>query len=98
MQCPLELDKMPLIQSTQMYSYIHQHKKEKWLRRKQKAIVNVHLRFKEPPNEDNKNFEIFCRSKLLIYKPFHNILINIGVTKEKIISNWRLLKATNYYP
>ena len=34
--------------------------------------------------------------ELLVYKHFHHIEIDIDLTKEPIISNWKQMQATNY--
>ncbi|XP_059074747.1 uncharacterized protein LOC131874842 [Cryptomeria japonica] len=47
-------------------------------------------------NEDTDEFEVFCWSELLLYKPFPDIPTEIGTSKEQIITNWKNFKKTNY--
>ncbi|XP_059064096.1 uncharacterized protein LOC131856356 [Cryptomeria japonica] len=96
MQRPFELSATSMLQSAQGFSYNSQCKKTKWQIRDKKAIVIVYPQFREPPDEDTDEFEVFCWSELLLYKPFRDIPTEIGTSKEQIITNWKNFKKTNY--
>ncbi|XP_057873917.2 uncharacterized protein LOC131079892 [Cryptomeria japonica] len=96
MERPIELEKVSLIQSAQQFSYNGQRKKHKWQRLQKQAIVNVYPQFKSSPNEDDDNFEAYCWSELLLYKPFRHIPIDIGASTNQIIANWKLLYMDGY--
>ena len=55
-------------------------------------IVRVWPRFCEVPNNNSDFFDSFCVSELLLYKPFKNIQIDIGVSTKIIIRHWRSLR------
>ncbi|XP_057840713.1 uncharacterized protein LOC131050530 [Cryptomeria japonica] len=96
MERPIELGKVSLLQSAQQFSYNGQRKKHKWQRLQKQAIVNVYPQFKSSPNEDDDNFEAYCWSELLLYKPFRHIPIDIGASTDQIIANWKLLYMDGY--
>ncbi|XP_057827996.1 uncharacterized protein LOC131039303 [Cryptomeria japonica] len=96
MQHPFELSATSMLQSAQGFSYNSQRKKIKWQIRDKKAIVTIYPQFREPPDEDTNEFEVFCWSELLLYKPFRDIPTEIGTSKEQIITNWKNFKKTNY--
>jgi hypothetical protein len=53
------------------------------------AIVRVWSRFYSILDEASEEFQIFCWSELILYKPFRNIPIDIGLSDETMIENWR---------
>ena len=55
------------------------------------AIIRVWPRFHSIPKEDSEQFDSFCLSELLLYKPFWNIEEDIGLDSNTIIENWRNL-------
>ena len=81
-----------------MYTFSKNCKKNQWKKRKTNAIVTVYPLFKTIPNETNENFEPFFWSELLLYKKFRDIPSDIGITREQIISNWKMLHTNNYSP
>ncbi|XP_059068265.1 ATP-dependent DNA helicase pfh1-like [Cryptomeria japonica] len=96
MERPIELEKVSLIQSTQQFSYNSQRKKHKWQKLQKQAIVNVYPQFKTSPSEVDENFEAYCWSELLLYKPFRHIPTDIGTSPDQIIANWKLLYMHGY--
>ena len=93
---PQELHSFTLFQTAQMYSYSSKRRKNQWQKRKNNAIVNVYPLFQNIPDENNDTFETFCWTELLLYKPFRHITIEISITKDEIVTNWKSLQPTNY--
>ena len=71
------------------WSFNAQHKKEPWKLRDKPMIVWVWTWFCEVTKDNSFTFESFFLSELLLYKPFRNIHIDIGINTEIIIHNWR---------
>ena len=72
-------------------SWIYNKKKrgaDKWSPRKKSAIVRVFPRFYSIPARDSKKWIDFCYSKLFLYKPFHDIHIDIGNNDDSIVATW----------
>lgn len=96
MAYPPELETITLLKFARSYTYIPSHKSCKWKERTIQAIVNVYPKFHSIPNEESKHFETFCWSELLLYKHFRNIMTDIGVTKDTIITNWHQMHVNKY--
>ncbi|XP_059070535.1 uncharacterized protein LOC131860176 [Cryptomeria japonica] len=96
MERSIELESISLIQSTQQFSYNTQQKKHQWQKLQKQAIVNVYPHFKTSPPEVDDNFEAYCWSELLLYKPFRNIPTDIRTSPAQIIANWKLLCIHGY--
>lgn len=63
-QRSLESEATCLIELAQMYSYVSEHKKVKWLKGK-KVIVSVYPQLKEPPNENSSIIQTYMKILLL---------------------------------
>ena len=87
MHRPLELETIILIESARTYSYVSHQKGCKWKEQENEAIVNVYPKFYTIPDIELEHFETFCWSTLLLYKHFHDIEVEIGLTKEQILKN-----------
>ena len=68
---------------------MHIEKKKAWKPRDVPGIVCVWPRFYSIPPKKYENFEVFCFSKLVLYKPFQNMSTDIGISSEIIIENWK---------
>ena len=61
------------------------------------AIVRVSPCYIAIPTKEDKNYVSFCWTKLLLYKPFHNISTDIRASTEQIEHNWETY-AGQYKP
>jgi len=84
---PSFLDHLSLIETARSWTYESSRKKDPWRPRDAHAIVRVWPRFYSIPGEDSEEFETFCWSELLLYKPFHDISTEIGLSTEIIVEN-----------
>ena len=59
-----------------------------WKQRVGNAIVHVSPCYIAIPTKEDKNYVSFCWTELLLYKPFHNIWLDIDASTEQIEHNW----------
>ena len=97
LSCPSALHSISLIEAARSWSYNAHRKKEKWKPRDPPTIVRVLPRYYSIPSIDTPLFIDFCRSELMLYKPFCNIQLDIGASDDAIVTNWQELKL-NYTP
>ena len=83
------LEHLSMIETTRSWTFSAHRKREQWKPTDMHAIVRVWPRFYSIPKEDLDEFETFCFTELLLYKPFRNISSDIGLLMETIIENWR---------
>ena len=89
---PSSMETISLIDASKCWIYNKNRKKDnKWQRRQKFAIVRVYPRFVSIPPCVSDNFFDFYFSELLLYKPFHEITVDIGEDSNAIISNWESL-------
>jgi hypothetical protein len=72
-------------------SWIYNHKRKGWnlwSLGQEGVIVRIFPRFLTIPTCDSNKWIDFCTSKLLLYKPFHDLQTNIGNNDESIIATW----------
>jgi ATP-dependent DNA helicase PIF1 len=86
---PSFLDHLSMIEIARSWTFDGKRKKEPWKHRYVHAIVRVWPRFYSIPSEGSDEFETFCWTELLLYKPFRNIPNDIGLSSETVIENWR---------
>eukprot|EP01018_Ginkgo_biloba_P035772 Gb_33711 [translate_table: standard] len=89
MDCPPQMEHLPLIEVARSWTYSECRKNEPWKPREKVAIVRVWPRFHVAPSDDFEQFEEFCWSELVLYKPFRTFDVDIGIVKEVIIERWR---------
>jgi ATP-dependent DNA helicase PIF1 len=88
-QRPTFIEHLCLIETTRSWTFDPSRKKEQWKPRSVHAIVRVWPRFYSIPDEASEDFQTFCWSELLLYKPFRNIPLDIGLSNDTVIENWR---------
>ncbi|XP_059066723.1 uncharacterized protein LOC131857945 [Cryptomeria japonica] len=96
-QRPLEMETTTLIDSAGSFSFSATRKGCKWKKRKENTIVNAFPQFYAIPNEDSEQFKFFCRSDLHLYKHFRNISMEMGLTKDDIVANWKQTNVNKYF-
>jgi len=84
---PSFLDHFSMIEIGISWTFDGKRKKEPWKHKDFHAIVRVWPHFYSIPSEASDEFETFCWTELLLYKPFHNIPIDIGLSSETMIEN-----------
>lgn len=92
---PTHLELLSLIDSARSYPYSCNRKGCKWHPREEQEIAQVFPKFYVVPPEDN-NFELFYWSELLLYKHLCTITIDIGLSKEEIITHWKTMAFLKY--
>ena len=86
---PFFLEHLPLIETTRSWTFDRKCKQDPWKPRDVHAIVRVWPWFYSIIDEASEEFETFCWSEVLLYNPFHDISIEIGLTAEVIFQSWR---------
>eukprot|EP01018_Ginkgo_biloba_P012987 Gb_37081 [translate_table: standard] len=92
MECPPQMERLPLIEVARSWTYSERQKNEPWKSREKEVVVRVWPRFHVTPFDDSEQFEEFYWSELVLYKPFHSFDVDIGIVKEVIIERWRSLR------
>ena len=83
------MESISLIDASKYWIYNKNIKKDnKWSRRKKIVIVRVYPRFVSILERVSDRFVDFCFSKFLLYKPFCDIVVDIGDDSIAIVSNW----------
>jgi hypothetical protein len=88
-QRPTFIEHLCLIETTRSWTFDAKRKKEKWKPRHVHAIVRVWPQFYSIPEESSEDFQTFCWTELILYKPFRNIPLDIGLSDDIVIENWR---------
>jgi ATP-dependent DNA helicase PIF1 len=88
-QRPSFIEHLCLIEATRSWTFDAKCKKEQWKPRDVHAIVRVWPRFYSIPDEASEDFQTFCWTEFLLYKPFRNIPLDIGLSDDTVIENWR---------
>ncbi|XP_059070854.1 uncharacterized protein LOC131028544 [Cryptomeria japonica] len=94
---PIQLERMSLIEVTQKWSFNASRKHDQWKERATPVIVRVSPRFTTIPAEEEKSYQAFCWSELLLYHPFRNIAMDFGSTDDEIQGQWQRF-LHNYNP
>ena len=89
---PAFLEGLSMIDTTRSWNFSSKRKKEQWKPRDAPAVLRIWPRFYCVPDENSDEFETFCWSELLLYKPFRNVERDIGLSREIIVENWRNLQ------
>eukprot|EP01018_Ginkgo_biloba_P011228 Gb_05719 [translate_table: standard] len=89
MDRPPQMEHLPLIEVARSWTYSERRKNEPWKPREKAAVVRVWPHFHAAPSDDSEQFEEFCWSELVLYKPFRTFDVDIGIVKEVIIERWR---------
>ncbi|XP_059074789.1 uncharacterized protein LOC131874875 [Cryptomeria japonica] len=85
---PIHLERMSLIEVTQKWSFNASRKHDQWKERATPVIVRVSPRFTTIPTKEEKCFQAFCWTELLLYHPFRNIQMDLGSTDDEIQALW----------
>ena len=84
------MESISLIDTSKYWIYNKNIKKDnKWRHMKKFAIVRVYPRFVSILECVSNNSVDFCFLDLLLYKPFYDIEVDIGVDSITIVSNWK---------
>ena len=94
MQRPVALEHITLLEAARSWSFFANRKTNPWKQNLHHKIVRVYPQFLSIPTFDSSYFEPFCWSKLLLYKPFCSIRLDIGTTSSEMISHWHHIKDT----
>ncbi|XP_057840719.2 uncharacterized protein LOC131050534 [Cryptomeria japonica] len=92
-----DIERMSLIEVTQKWSFNASRKHDQWKERATPVIVRVSPRFTTIPAEEEKIYQAFCWSELLLYHPFRNIAMDFGSTDDEIQGQWQRF-SHNYNP
>ncbi|XP_059064231.1 uncharacterized protein LOC131856450 [Cryptomeria japonica] len=85
---PIHLERISLIEVTQKWSFNASRKNDQWKERATPVIVRVSPRFTAIPTKEEKCFQAFCWSELLLYHPFRNIQMDFGSIDDEIQALW----------
>ncbi|XP_059066108.1 uncharacterized protein LOC131857481 [Cryptomeria japonica] len=97
MERPIHLERMCLIDVTKKWSFNASQKRNQWKERTNPVIVRVSPRFTSIPSKEDKYFQAFCWSELLLYHPFRNIEMDFGSSDDEIKAQWERF-SNNYHP
>ena len=86
---PFFLEHLSLIETTRSWTFDNKRKQDLWNPIDVHAIFWVWTWFYSIPREASEEFETFFSTELLLYKPFHDIPAEIGISTKIIIENWR---------
>ncbi|XP_059064840.1 uncharacterized protein LOC131856900 [Cryptomeria japonica] len=85
---PIHSERMSLIEVTQKWYFNASRKHDQWKERATLVIVRVSPRFTTIPTKEEKCFQAFCWTELLLYHPFRNIQMDFGSTDDEIQALW----------
>ncbi|XP_057822399.1 uncharacterized protein LOC131034819 [Cryptomeria japonica] len=97
MERPIHLERMCLIDVTKKWSFNASRKRDQWKERTNPVIVRVSPRFTSIPSKEDKYFQAFCWSELILYHPFRNIEMDFGSSDDEIKAQWERF-SNNYHP
>ncbi|XP_057857720.1 uncharacterized protein LOC131066866 [Cryptomeria japonica] len=85
---PIHLERMSLIEVTQKWFFNASRKCDQWKERATPIIVRVSPRFRTIPTKEEKCFQEFCWTELLLYHPFRNIQMDFDSTDDENQALW----------